>query len=383
MTKPKRTRFQGVQQLERRRFKLKATINHPITGKRIARERIVEGVTVEQAARAQKALRERLINEVEGAAPIPGSPTTVADYSELWIEQKAGDVRKGVLERYVTALSTRILPFFGETPMVEITRNDIKEWVTYTESSTKEDGEVYAHDTVLGWWRVLCCFLRDAAAEAGIPDPVHRIRPPRSQRKKVTEHRALSHPQVRIVLDDVEANAPKWYTEVYVTVYSGMRPSELYALVWEDIDFDEGVIHVRHSVVRGEVNPPKTDVPREVAMSDKMGSLLLAHKAKLEKAGPRRRRSPLVFPNSKGTHRLPSALYKVLRQVADRTGIPIKVGPKTLRKTFVTRTALDGHDRLAIRSNVGHSDEDMTELYSWVGIDETRAMVEAFERATA
>ena len=382
MTKPKRTKIAGVQQLGRRRFKLKATANHPETGKRIAREKIVEGVTVEQAARAQRALRERLINEIEGAAPILGSPTTVADFAELWIEQKTNDLRKGVLDLYIEVLSKRILPLLGEAPMVEITRNHVKEWVAYAESLTKGDGEVFAKDTMMGWWRVLCCFLRDAAAEVGIDDPINRVRPPRSLRKKVTEHRAMSYPQVRAILDDIEVNAPSWHTEVYTMVFSGMRPSELYALTWADVDFNEGVIEIRHSFSRGEVNPTKTDMPRQAAISDKMRALLLAHKERLKTDGPRVRRSTLVFPSSKGTHRTSSALYKVLRRAAARAGVPIKVGPKTLRKTFITRNALDGHDRLAIRSNVGHTDEEMTERYAWVGVDDKRKMVEAFEAAT-
>ena len=382
MTKPKKTNIQGVQQLGRRRYRLKATANHPETGKRIARERIVEGVTLEQAARAQRALRERLINEIEGAAPILGSPTTVADCAELWIEQKTSDLRKGVFDLYIEVLSKRILPLLGEVPIAEITRNHVKEWIAYAESLTKADGEPYAKDTMLGWWRVLRCFLRDAAAEAGIDDPINRVRPPHSLRKKVTEHRALSHPQVRDILDDVKVNAASWYIEIYTMMYSAMRPSELYALVWDDVDFDEGVIHIVHSFSRGEVNPTKTDMPREAAITKKMRELLLAHKAGLEKVGPRVRQSPLVFPNTKGTHRTSSALYKVLRQAAARAEVPIKVGPKTLRKTFITRNALDGHDRLAIRANVGHSDEEMTERYAWVGVEDKRKMVEAFEAAT-
>ena len=57
----------------------------------------------------------------------------------------------------------------------------------------------------------------------------------------------------------------------------------------------------------------------------------------------------------------------------------VGVGPKTLRKTYVTLATFAGLDRLAIQGNVGHSGEEMTERYAWVSTDEKRKVTEAIE----
>lgn len=380
MTKLKKTAFQGVYQLGRGRFKLKATANHPITGVRVARERVVEGLSIKQAVRAQESLRHQLVLELEGLTPPPGSPITVADWAEQWLEDKAGEVRSGVAKRYANTMAWRILPILGEIPMADLKRHHVKAWVAEIESMRTPSGEPFAKETLLGWWRVARCFLRDAAADVGIADPLRRISPPSSSRVKVNERRVLTRVTLRDLLEAVRKYAPLWYAEVYTMAFSGMRPSELYALTWAEIDFANGIIHVKWSFSDNEVNRTKTDDPREAAMTERMRGLLLHQKQRLA-SKPRLRRSVLVFPNSKGTHRYASSLYDLLNRMARQAGIDVRVGPKTLRKTFVTRAAMDGHDRLAIRANVGHSDEAMTERYAEVDIEAKRKMVEVLEAA--
>ena len=43
-----------------------------------------------------------------------------------------------------------------------------------------------------------------------------------------------------------------------VAVHAGLRPGELLALGWEDIDLDKGILHVRRALSDGEFTTPKT-----------------------------------------------------------------------------------------------------------------------------
>jgi hypothetical protein len=85
---------------------------------------------------------------------------------------------------------------------------------------------------------------------------------------------------VKIPDDAIESEATKYYTlpevediisslvaqvdaQLVITLayFLGLRPDEIAALSWED--FDEDMVHIRHSVVRGVVGTPKT--PESIA----------------------------------------------------------------------------------------------------------------------
>ena len=384
MAKARKTAIEGVYSLENRRFKLKTTANHPDTGKRVARERIVEGITLNQAARVRERMREELIASLQApsGARLVGLNrplTTIGDWAEQWIEDKASELRKGTVETYVDALAKRVLPSIGHLPIGALDRRLVKRWVGQAEAMTKPNGEVFAKATMHIWFRVFRCFARDVAAEVGLADPFTRVRAPRSERRNVTERRALSYEQMARLMAYFEVEEPRWLPEVYIMSFTGMRPSELYAVPWDCVDFSRGIIHIRWSYSKGQLNRTKTDDPRDAALTSRMRGLLEAQRDRLVSDGLKT--CHLVFPSNCGTYRCGSALRGALLRAATRSGIPIKVGPKTLRKTLITRAALDGHDRLAIRANVGHCDEEMTERYAWVDIEAKRQMVEALETA--
>jgi integrase len=46
-------------------------------------------------------------------------------------------------------------------------------------------------------------------------------------------------------------------TAVFLDGSSGLRVGELLGLKWEDVDFDKNVIHIRRSIVKQKIGPPK------------------------------------------------------------------------------------------------------------------------------
>lgn len=410
MVNTKASKYRGIQQLEAGRWRIKVTVVNPVTSKRVARERVVLVNTAGQAVEARESLLRELQRELAKVVEKPVAeklpavdtqpvaekqpavdtrpvadtgPTTLADFAEQWLEGKARRVRPGVAEFYLDILGKRVLPVLGELRAQDLKRSDVDRWVAWAEAQVTSQGRQYSRDTLLGWWRVLGNFLRDVAAEVDIPDPMRRIRPPRSEERNVTEKRALSADQLQALLRSVEELYPTWYPEMLLMAFSGMRPSELYALRWDQVDLDAHVLRLTRSVHRGIVSPPKTGEPREVALTAGICATLRMHEEHLRRSKHPGLSSGLVFPSRAGTHRTPSSLHKILRLSAKAAGIPIKVGPKTLRRTFITLMALSGHDRLAIRANVGHCDEAMTERYAWVSVEEKRRLVQALEGLAA
>lgn len=48
-------------------------------------------------------------------------------------------------------------------------------------------------------------------------------------------------------------------TAVFLDGSSGLRVGELLGLKWEDVDFKKNVIHIRRSIVKQKIGPPKTE----------------------------------------------------------------------------------------------------------------------------
>jgi len=44
---------------------------------------------------------------------------------------------------------------------------------------------------------------------------------------------------------------------ICLDVASGLRLGELLGLKWEDVDFGRNLIHIKHSIVKQRIGPPK------------------------------------------------------------------------------------------------------------------------------
>jgi len=61
--------------------------------------------------------------------------------------------------------------------------------------------------------------------------------------------------------------APQMRALILFAGYTGMRPGELFALEWADIDFDAMRIDVRRRLYRGRIDLPKSNKPRRIALT--------------------------------------------------------------------------------------------------------------------
>lgn len=73
-----------------------------------------------------------------------------------------------------------------------------------------------------------------------------------------------------------------------------------------------------------------------------------------------------MFPADNGAYRLSQSLHKPLKLAAEAAGLDIKVTPQVLRRTFNTLMLDLKVDRIVLRSQMGHSSEEMTERDSGI-----------------
>jgi len=373
MEKGKKTRHAGIYRLPDGRWRLRIAVTHPTTRKQVERAAVLAAAlslddALAEQLRQREALRAELRQENQ---PPPRSQTTVADYALQWFEQRATRLKRSTCDRYEDAIGQHILPFLGECAIVTLTRADVERWVAWVESRTvpsrrPTDGppKPYSQETLQGWWRILREILCDAAADLAFPDPTARVRGPRSKRKKTREQRTLTPDQVVSLLDAVQRDHQRWYAEVYVAVYTGLRVGEIHALRWEHLNPESQVMSIQEAVWYQHRDTTKGDAPREVAMPPAMWAVLQEHKLRLELDGHPGLSGGLVFPSDVGKPRFGSSLAKVLEAAGQAAKLPMRVTPQVLRRSFNTNMVRLGVDRLALRSQMGHTTEAMTERYA-------------------
>ena len=158
-------------------------------------------------------------------------------------------------------------------------------------------------------------------------------------------------------------------------VLTGMRAGEVYALRFDDIDFEKESIDVSRAVWKGEEGTTKTEDPRIVPLHPKLAEVLQDQRRSLIRKQHRGLKSGLVFPSDTGGHRNANSLYDALELAVEAAKIDLHVTPQVLRRTFNTLMMLAGTDRIALRAIMGHTSEEMTRRYSGVGLDVKRAAV--------
>ena len=374
-------RYPGVKRLPNGKVEIRFTAYRD--GKRIDRiETLPESTTMTEAV-ARRAERMREVQAaLEEAAPRRNQNVTLTVYTRSWLAERAPSMKPTARDNYATAFTLHILPVIGHIPVRELVRADVQRWVSWAEGATyvprtwgeePSEARLYSRAAVLSWWAKVRQVCKDAAADYGIADPTLRVQPPKCiGRELVREQRTLSGDELRSLLDAIPT---AWHPEVYTLSVTGMRPGELYALTWADVDLDHRNIRVARSHHMGAVGTTKTGATRHLPITPALAEILRAHRMRQVREQHPALVTGLVFPSSddaRGWHRIPQSLRTVLDRAARAVRLDVHVTPQVLRRTVNTLLVELNVDRLVVRDITGHSSEQMTALYHASRV-ETRA----------
>ena len=325
--------------------------------------------------------------ELEGGGSRATRQHTLAAYSEQWIAQNARISRPGVIKTYLNALAYHVLPEIGHVFIEDLTREQVIEMTEKWASERMEDGELYAKATVQGWWRVTKAVIADACAEYRIRfSPTARVKlPPMKDRKKRREQNTLSPQQLLNLLRFTEEFWPQRHAELALLALGGFRPSEIFALVWADIDWEKRTVTISKSAGGGHLGGPKTDrsdrdnvdAARTVVVPQRALDALREHR-KRQLSSPAASSLPnVIFPSDKGTYRQASCLTKVFQAAQEYLELDIRLGAQVLRRTYNTMLS-ECTDTTTLQALMGHNDE-MNKLYDSVPLDRKAKAISKFE----
>ena len=313
--------------------------------------------------------------------------TTINELFDLWCHIKRG-LKDNTFQNYKYMYNTFVRPKFGKLKISQVKKSDVKRFYNYLaderglQASTIDSIHTVLHQVF------------DLAVDDGYirSNPSERVLKELKQAHcfQTEKRKALTLDEQELFLDYLR-NTPRychWYPIFAVMLGTGLRVGEATGLRWCDIDLDEGLIDVNHTLVyyshgpqKGcsfNVNTPKTKAgERVVPMLGFVKEAFLEERENQKETGISCKASvdgytDFIFVNRYGDTQHLGTLNKAIRRIIrdcndaqfEKSENPEVLLPHfschTLRHTFTTRMCEAGVNIKVIQDALGHADVSTT-----------------------
>lgn len=320
-------------------------IRDPITNER--KEISKGGFSSE--AEAKKALKKAMA-EVELGLYTSSSKFTFEQLTALWIEEKESSVRESTMYSYTRVLGARILPEFRKMDVKDIKPLHIHNFY----QKLKKQGMSQRYISYVGV--VLKAILEKGVEMEFIPsNPASKAKKPKMKKKKQlswTKEDAITFLNAARLRSD-------YFLAYYLAFFTGMRIGEVLGLKWEDVDFENKIMHVKHTITlnKGEyvLGPVKTESSdRLIPISDSVIKELLNHKNHSQHTS-----ETMVFQTRKGKIVWPYTLRYIMKRICEELDLPL-IRFHDIRRTHTSILIDEGVSPKVVSQRLGHSDVSIT-----------------------
>jgi integrase len=236
---------------------------------------------------AQRVLSENLF-AVDNGTFKDIKKTTFREFGKIWLDSYVQSNIKETAHYQYTFVVNRLTEYFGDALLQNIAGTHIQGFIN------KRLKEIKASTTQIE--TILLKQMLKYAYDMGYIkiNPCERIKNPRKPKEdRDIEQSILAMSEVEKLLDKMHFH---YRIAALTAIETGLRANELWGLTWNDIDFNDNVIRVRHSLWRGRLYEPKTKTSkRNIDISP-----TLALKLKEWKLGCHKNEMNIVFPSREG-----------------------------------------------------------------------------------
>lgn len=271
---------------------------------------------------------------------------TFQDVSKIWCDAKRPIVKHSTMCAYLLTLQTHLLPWFGT--METIAECDVQQFVIDKCASG------LARKTVRDMVAVLKSIVKYGNKHGIFHFEEWEIEYPTDTENKLLPTLSLNHQ--RILMNHLIEQPTQQNIGVLLALCTGMRIGEVCALQWEDVDFTQRIITVRHTVgriyncelkttERIHTSPKTKNSCREIPISKQLFQSL--------KTVRKQSQSPYVVGTSTQSKE-PRSYRDYFSRLLKRLNIPHLVF-HGLRHTFATRCIESQCDYKTVSVILGHS----------------------------
>lgn len=158
----------------------------------------------------------------------------------LWKEDKKQYVKRSTFAAYTLLIENHILPSFGEMALVE--EQDVQTFVF------RKLNEGLSHKTIKDILIVLKMILRFGVKNQMTEYRQIDIKFPTERDKHSIDILNRSHQKQ--IMEYIRLHFTFKNLGIYICLSAGMRIGEICALTWDDLDVENGIIHVRKTIQR-------------------------------------------------------------------------------------------------------------------------------------
>lgn len=335
----------------------------PTTGKRRYLNYPVKGTRKD----AERQLHRLSLEQEQGTLVEPNVLTLDA-YLNQWLETAKNKLGARTFQDYTNVLRRYIRPTLGARRLNQLTSLAIQAVYADMQARNLSPRTVrYAH-TVLSSaltqavkWRLLAV------------NPAKAVDLPKNTQHK--EMHALTPEEATRFLEATSMD--RWGVLFTFALVTGMRPGEILALRWRDVDFEAGAVVVRRALVtlKGKhafAEPKTARSRRTIPIPASVVDELRQHKADqaLERAaaGTRWEDADLVFASSDGTPlNERNLVQRHFKPILEAAGLPKKIRMYDLRHTCATLLLAQEVNPKVVSERLGHASITLTlDTYSHV-----------------
>lgn len=302
-------------------------------------------------------IKSELYHKSEDLSVMYGS-IKLCDWADYWMESIVRPhVRSETYAGYRRNLANHIYPHIGEMEIADISQ----QYIQYLADLLSE---TLASSTLHGICRLLKSMFA-SACEKGILrcSPYQNIRLPKA---RCRTPRVLTQLEQKKLEQEIFSNNEPEYL---LCLYMGLRVGELCALRWEDVDFENGILHIRHAIHRVPLETeisstklvlgvPKSECSiRDIPLPSFLSAILMKKKV-LEEGDPK----DFLFKGTKTDCRDPRTMQQKISRLCNKLNL-IGVHMHTLRHTFATRCLEKGIQYEVLSEFLGHSSPQITLRY--------------------
>ena len=321
-----------------------------LTGKRIRHYYTFRGTEKQ----AEKALR-KYISDVENGGVTTNSNTQLSTWMNEWLDVYKTEISPTTRAGYKEKMKNHIIPHLGHLTLNSITPSHIQKWVNMLYND-----KGLSPKTIRNTFQSLFACLEKARKLKMIKtNPCEDIQLPKSKKYNV---KVYSEAEIKNVLKLTKGSF--LYVVALLGLGLGLRRGEMVALTWDDIDFDEKVVHIRKNAVVVDGKPlikdPKSasgirDITISSAIANELYIIYLEYVRDKEKYGTRFKDNNLVVRQPMGEMYNPNSITRAWNRFTKANNLK-HIRLHDMRHTNATAMIEQGVDIKTIQQRLGHSD---------------------------
>jgi integrase len=279
-----------------------------------------------------------------------GHTVTIGMLVNRYLETELAELRHSTANAYRSYLNFRIKPRWGDCPLSKVKPFAVEQWLKDLDLAPRTKGHL--HNLMRVLWN--CAMRWELTEISENPMKLVRVRGTSKRRREPVVLGVAQFPLLLKELDD------PFRTMVILDLATGLRCSELFALQWRDVLWDECMVLVRRAIVTGVVSDVKTKYSNAgMPLDPALAEVLRKWQRKTHFKNPedwvfaspfRAGRKPWEPWSVERRHIIPAAIRcgigrigwhsfrHTLRTLLDETGAPMKVQQELMRHADIRTT---------------------------------------------